>query len=83
MLANDTDADGNLDTNSVVVLTPPANGAVTTNLPGRLTYTPAFNFNGTNSFTYRVGKAQELSNFVASHKDGDTWVYRRMGVEKE
>ncbi len=37
-----------------------------------------------NSFTYRVGKAQELSNFVASHRDDDgVWVYRRMGVEKE
>jgi hypothetical protein len=31
----------------------------------------------------RVGKARELSNFVASHKDGDVWVYRRVGVEKE
>jgi hypothetical protein len=31
----------------------------------------------------RVGKARELSTFVASHKDGEAWTYRRVGVERE
>lgn len=35
------------------------------------------------SFTQRVGKARELSNFVASHRDGEVWVYRRVSVERE
>lgn len=33
------------------------------------------------SMQYRIGKA--LSNFTVSHKDGDVWVYRRVGVERE
>lgn len=31
----------------------------------------------------RVGKARELANFVASHQDGDRWVYRQVGTERE
>jgi hypothetical protein len=37
-----------------------------------------------NSFTYRVGKAKELSNFVASQRlPNGEWEYRRVGVERE
>jgi hypothetical protein len=31
----------------------------------------------------RVGKAQALCNFVASHKEDDVWVYRQVGTERE
>ncbi len=33
------------------------------------------------SLQHRVGGL--LSNFTVSHKDGDVWVYRRVGVERE
>ncbi len=52
--ANDTDVDNGIDTNSVVVLSVPANGVVTTNAGGVLTFTPAPDFNGTNTFDYQV-----------------------------
>lgn len=46
-----TDADGNALTYSVV--TPPTNGAVTVS-GGIATYTPALNYNGADSFTYKA-----------------------------
>lgn len=36
-----------------------------------------------NTLRHRVKPTQELSNFVADRKDGDVWIYRRVGVEKE
>jgi VCBS repeat-containing protein len=53
VLGNDTDVDGNLDANSVVALTQPVNGVVTTNGTS-LVYTPLADFHGTNSFEYQV-----------------------------
>ena len=50
VLSNDTDADGNTLTASVVV--GPAHGSLTLNANGSFTYTPATNYNGTDSFTY-------------------------------
>jgi hypothetical protein len=35
------------------------------------------------SLQQRVGKAQELCNFVASHKEDDVWVYRQVETERE
>jgi hypothetical protein len=35
------------------------------------------------SLQQRVGKAQALCNFVASHKEDDVWVYRQVGTERE
>jgi len=52
VLANDTDVDST--TLTAVSVTQPANGTVTLNANGSFTYTPALNFNGTDSFTYRV-----------------------------
>ena len=55
VLNNDTDIDGNLVPNSVAIVTPPSNGSVFVNpLTGQVTYTPALNFNGTDSFIYLV-----------------------------
>ncbi len=52
--ANDTDVDGNLDIASVVVLTNPANGQAQANGDGTITYEPATNFCGDDSYTYRI-----------------------------
>jgi hypothetical protein len=53
VLANDGDVD--LDTLTVTGVTQGANGAVTAN---PVTYTPALNFHGTDSFTYTVSDGQ-------------------------
>ena len=52
VLANDTDIEG--DTLTVALVTQPANGTVVINGDGTVTYTPDPNFNGTDTFTYRV-----------------------------
>ena len=50
MLANDTDADG--DPLTATLVTGPANGTLTLNADGSFTYTPNADFNGTDSFVY-------------------------------
>lgn len=52
LLANDTDAEG--DALTISINTQPVNGTLVQNADGSLTYTPAANFNGVDSFTYRV-----------------------------
>ncbi len=53
--ANDTDIDGVVDPTTVTIITGPANGALSVDpLTGEVTYTPDFDFNGTDSFTYEV-----------------------------
>jgi ELWxxDGT repeat protein/VCBS repeat-containing protein len=52
VLSNDTDAEGNPLTATVV--TQPGNGTVTLNPDGSFTYVPTLNFVGTDSFTYRA-----------------------------
>jgi len=51
LLSNDT---GGVDPVTAVKASDPANGAVTLNSDGSFTYTPAANFSGTDSFTYRA-----------------------------
>ncbi|HBL28795.1 MAG TPA: hypothetical protein DD490_18325, partial [Acidobacteria bacterium] len=50
--SNDTDADG--DTLTVTAVTQGTNGSVVLNPNGTVTYTPAADFHGTDSFTYTV-----------------------------
>jgi hypothetical protein len=52
VLANDADGEG--DTLSVTETTDPANGSVTINGDGTVTYTPAVDFSGVDSFGYTV-----------------------------
>ena len=52
VLVNDTDADS--DTLTPTVVTQPAHGTVSMNANGTFTYTPAANYHGTDSFTYKV-----------------------------
>uniref|UniRef100_UPI0014216010 Ig-like domain-containing protein n=1 Tax=Thalassoroseus pseudoceratinae TaxID=2713176 RepID=UPI0014216010 len=52
VLANDSDVEG--DTLTVSAVTPGTNGTVTINPDGTLTYTPAANFAGSDTFTYTI-----------------------------
>src|SRR5207247_1834089 len=56
VLANDSDADG--DALSAVLVSNPTHGTLTLNSDGSLVYTPALNFNGTDSFTYKASDGQ-------------------------
>ena len=56
VLSNDTDADG--DPLTVELLTQPTNGSVVTNADETVNYTPASNFNGSDSFDYTVSDGQ-------------------------
>jgi hypothetical protein len=52
VLANDTDADG--DSLAIAATTLPAHGTVVNNGNGTVSYTPASNYNGPDSFNYTV-----------------------------
>ncbi len=60
VLANDTDADGNTITASVV--TAPQNGALVLNPNGSFTYSPHSNFHGLDSFSYKANDGIANSN---------------------
>lgn len=67
VLANDTDAQGNIVPSTVAVGTPPAHGAAVVNpATGAVTYTPALNYFGPDSFTYTVGDAAGNTSNVAT-----------------
>src|SRR5262249_44329418 len=52
VLANDGDVDG--DPLTAILVTGPAHGTLTLNSDGSFTYTPALNYNGPDSFTYKA-----------------------------
>src|SRR5207249_5016224 len=60
VLANDSDVDG--DSLSAVLVSQPTHGSLTLNSNGSFSYTPAANYNGTDSFTYKAtdGSPQSL-----------------------
>lgn len=59
VLGNDTDVDGTIASNSVVIVTAPVQGSVIVNATsGVITYTPAVNYSGEDSFSYSA--ADEL-----------------------
>ena len=60
VLGNDTDVDG--DTLTVNSVTQPTNGSVLINADGTVSYTPASNFNGSDSFSYTVADGQEATD---------------------
>jgi len=59
VLGNDSDIDG--DALTVVLVTPPRHGAVALAANGSFTYTPSADYNGTDSFIYRV-RDPDLAN---------------------
>ena len=52
VLANDSDVEG--DALTAVLVSGPANGTLALNADGSFTYTPAANYNGADSFTYKA-----------------------------
>ncbi len=50
----DTDADGKIDRGSVTIVRQPSHGRAEVRSRGRVIYTPATNFHGSDSFAYRV-----------------------------
>lgn len=65
VIANDTDADGNLTINpaSVAIVAAPLRGTVLSNGDGTVTYTPTTGLSGADSFTYTIrDNANALSN---------------------
>jgi len=62
LLANDTDADSNPLT--AVKVSDPTHGTLTLNVDGSFSYTPAANYNGTDSFTYKADDGQLESNLA-------------------
>jgi VCBS repeat-containing protein len=60
VLDDDTDADG--DALSAVVVDEPAHGELTLNEDGSFSYTPAADFNGSDSFTYKASDGRLDSN---------------------
>jgi VCBS repeat-containing protein len=62
VLTNDTDVDGDILT--AIKVTDPAHGALILNTNGSFTYTPAINYNGTDSFTYKANDGQLDSNIA-------------------
>lgn len=59
VLKNDTDADG--DPLSAAVAQQPAHGSLSLAADGSFTYTPAANYSGSDSFTYRAGDGTSTS----------------------
>ncbi|MDB5385061.1 MAG: repeat-associated core protein [Planctomycetaceae bacterium] len=62
VLLNDSDVDG--DALSVVQVSGPAHGTLSLNANGSFLYTPALNFNGTDSFTYQANDGSLNSNIA-------------------
>lgn len=67
VLANDTCAGAacTVPTAVVAIVAPPLNGTATVNADGTVTYTPAVNFTGSDSFTYTVTSGGLVSNSAA------------------
>jgi VCBS repeat-containing protein len=63
LLGNDTDVDG--DALSAILVSGPAHGTLTLNGNGSFTYTPAANYNGTDTFTYKASDGS-LDSAVAT-----------------
>ena len=61
LLANAQDPDGDVLRIDTTLVSAPLHGSLTLNTNGVYTYTPAANFNGTDSFTYRVVDADGAS----------------------
>jgi VCBS repeat-containing protein len=60
VLGNDEDVDG--DTLTAVLVSGPSHGTLTLNANGGFTYTPAANYHGPDSFTYRASDGSLSSN---------------------
>jgi hypothetical protein len=64
--SNDTDSDGTIDTNSVIIIASSQNGTTTVNNSGSITFTPTKNFSGTTSFTYTINDNDGFASNTAT-----------------
>ena len=64
VLANDSDIDTPLAGLSAVLVSGPTNGVLTLNADGSFSYTPNSNYNGSDSFTYKVNDGALDSNIA-------------------
>src|SRR5206468_185391 len=62
VLANDSDVDG--DTLNAILVSQPTHGTLTFNSDGHFSYTPAANYNGPDSFTYKANDGQADSGIA-------------------
>ena len=75
VLANDTDVDG--DALSAVLVSGPAHGSLTLNADGSFTYTPAANYNGPDSFTYKANDGRPTATSPPSRSPSAPSTTRR------
>jgi len=66
VIANDYDPDGFIFPGSVVIVSLPSNGTVVNNANGTVTYTPAKNYTGPDTFTYVVYDNEGVSSNEAT-----------------
>lgn len=66
VLANDSDAQNNINPASVLPVALPLHGKVKVNVNGTIVYTPAKNYVGTDSFTYTVADKSGLVSLPAT-----------------
>ncbi|WP_221793391.1 tandem-95 repeat protein [Oceanobacter mangrovi] len=64
--ANDSDIDGSLDLTSVTLITDVTNGSLIDNGDGTLSYTPAENYYGSDSFSYQISDNEAGTSDTAS-----------------
>ena len=69
LLANDTDADGDLL--SITGYTDPAHASLSTNTEGKLVYVPTANFAGTDSFNYEISDVHPTITPMSNYKLAD------------
>ena len=67
VLGNDSDSDGTLDPTSVAIFSPASHGTTSVNpTTGVITYTPAANYTGPDSFSYKVKDNRGADSNVAT-----------------
>ena len=65
VLANDSDADGDMDASTLAIINAPQNG-VATIVNNKISFTPTTNYVGTNTFTYTVSDTESNVSNIAT-----------------
>ena len=81
VLNNDSDADSDALTAQLVTST--SSGSLAFNADGSFSYTPAANFFGSDSFTYRAFDGTDYSNMATVHDHGQSGERRASGGRSE